>query len=170
MPPSRVNSGKGGRSLASSRAEHPGIEGQRLQHPAGQRRARQVGQIVRMEGIGTQPHGGVLLEQADHLRPGGKKGVGQRVTQAIANRGLQIAARVGGVVAARRAVVGARNPDRARRDRRGAADDRRLLDQQHIQALHRRRQGCGHAAGAAAEHQQVDLARLAGAASHAALD
>jgi hypothetical protein len=86
-----------------------------------------------MVGIGAKRDGRVLLQEAHHLGPRGQEGVRHVGTQAIADGGTQIAQHLVGIVV-RHVIVRAGDPHRARGQRRGAADRRGFLDQQHTQA------------------------------------
>src|SRR3546814_13499024 len=77
---------------------------------------------------------------------------------AVADQRGEIARRLRAVVRdARGAQIGTvGNPNRARRARRGAADDRRMLEDKRAKPRERRRQRRRQAARAAAQHEEVD--------------
>ena len=144
--------------LREIRAEQPAVERQRRQRPAGQCRAGAVRQIVGMLRVERELHLAVLREIVDQL------GTGRQIRLAAVVRGraddrIEIAPRVRNVVgkSGLARLFRPRHPDRAGGGRGGAADLRRLLAEQDVEPLQRADQRRGHAGGARAGDENVDL-------------
>ena len=138
-------------------AQNGRVERHRLEHPPRQGGALQRRPVVRMMRIGAQSNRSVVLQEGDHLGSRGEEGAHSGLVESVAENGPQIAPRVFGAVAARRAVAGVGHPHRAGRTGARATYNIGLLDQLYIETEHGCRQRSRHAGSAAAEDKQVDM-------------
>ena len=141
-------------------AEQAAIERQRLQRPAAHRRRACLLLVVRMQRIWPELDVRMRLERRDRVRAAAQERLAQRHRRTIADDLVEISScLLDGVIGADcRCMLCIGNPCGAGRERRGAADILRALDQQHLPDLQRGKQRGGQAGGAGTEHDDVELA------------
>ena len=149
--------GQGPAQAAEVGAQPPPVIGRRVERPAARARAGQVGVVV--AGAGRKDEAGfrVLGHEVEHLRRRRDitrgsfplEGVARRLAD-IVERGL---GRVGEAAGAGLGVVG--DPDHALGQRRGAAQNGRLLDDQDVEPEGGRGHGGGQPSGARSDDQHV---------------
>ena len=162
MPPSSVNSGSGGRMSLNALPEQPSIERQRLQRTSGQCSAVEFRAIVRMPRIGPQLDLGIDVEHFDRFGPSLQKARAQQGVGAVADDLPQVSLDVLDTVGGCGRVTRVRDPDRAGRKRRRAADKAGLLHQQRSGAANGGEQRRRHARGTGADHDDIIVWREVG--------
>ena len=146
-----------GEVLAQNRC----VERHRLEHASRQGRALEGRPVVRVMRIGAESNRGVILQESNHLGSRRDERAHAHLVEPVAENRAQIAQRIVGTVAARRAVARVWNPHRAGGARARAADNIGLLYQQHVETEYGGGERRGHAGRAAADYEKIDLPLIA---------